>query len=82
MEMASPVRILMSAKTMCTIAVFMHTAITLSVLIIVLVSPDSKAMDCPAMTSMNVKRIRTTAVLMHSVGTLSARMTVSATQVT
>ena len=62
--------ILMNAKPIHTIAVFMHCATTLSALMTVNVSQDLKETDGRAMISMNAKPIRTIAVLMHYAITL------------
>ena len=45
MEMACPVRTQMNAKTTCTFAVFMHTAITVLALMTVLASQATQEMD-------------------------------------
>ena len=45
MEMACPVRTQMNAKTACTVAVFMHTAITVLALMTVLASQATQEMD-------------------------------------
>ena len=70
----------MSVRPIRTIAVIMHSAITLLVLMIALVFEGSKAMDGHAMTLMSVRPIRTIAVIMHSVLTLLARITAPVAQ--
>ena len=66
LEMTSHVRILMSAKAICTIAVFMHTAITPLAPIFVLVLMDSMEMACLVEMLMSAKVICTIAVFMHT----------------
>ena len=66
MEMPCHVRTLMSAKAICTIAVFMHTAITLLVLMAAVVSQDSMEMACHVQISMSARLIWTIAVFMHT----------------
>ena len=61
----------MSVRPIRTIAVIMHSAITLLVLMIALVFEGSKAMDGHAMTLMSVRPIRIIAVFMPSAITLS-----------
>ena len=60
----------MNAKPIYTIAVLMHFAITLSVLMAALVSQDLKETDGCAMMLMNAKPIHTIAVFTHSAVTL------------
>ena len=64
----------MSVTPIRTIAVIMHSAKTLLVLMIARVFKDSKAMDCHAMILMSVQPIHTIAVIMHSAITLLAIM--------
>ena len=74
------VKILMSAETMCTIAVFMHAAITLLVPMIVLASKDSMEMASHVRILMSAKTISTIAVFMHSAITLLVPMNVLASK--
>ena len=81
MEMASHVRMLMSAKTISTTAVFMHAAITPLVPIIVLVLKDSMEMASHVRMLMSAKTICTIAVFMPFAITQLALMTVLVSQV-
>ena len=65
-EKTSHVRTLMSAKAICTIAVFMHAAITPLAPIFVLVLVDSMEMACLVEMLMSAKVICTIAVFMHT----------------
>jgi len=66
MQIARHVRILMSAKTICTIVVFMHSAITPLALMNVSVSQDFMEMAYHVKISMSAKAIYTIAVFMHT----------------
>ena len=62
----------MSARPICTIAMLMHTAKTLLVLMAVLVSKDSKVMVGRAVTLMNVRIELTGVTGMRNAQTLKA----------
>ena len=82
MEMAIGVRILMSAKTMFTVAVFVYIAIIPLALIAAIVMKDSMEMATHARISMSAKIMFTVVVFMHTAITVLALMTVLASQAT
>ena len=61
----------MSVKAICTIAVFMHSAVTPLALMIVVVSQDFMEMEYHVKILMSAKVICTTAVFMQTAITLS-----------
>ena len=80
LEITSHVRILMNAKAICTIVVFMHTVLTPLALMIVLVLMDSMEMACLVRMLMNARLICKIAVLMHFAIIPLAPITVLASQ--
>ena len=78
MEMAGLVRILMSARLISIIAVFMHSARILLVLILVVVFLALKEMDGLAKTLMNARMEITSVTNTRHVQTLEALMNVAA----
>ena len=78
MGMASLVKILMSARLICTTAVFMHSAITLLALIPVSVFLALKEMAGHAMTLMNARMELTSVTHMQPVQTQEALMSAAA----